>query len=101
MQVNIEANSAEAREQVEQLLQFFRSGLRGKVDTVSIQVDRVRDPLGTSLYRCYLRAKVSRGADIVVDETQADLYRTVTRTLDRCVRAVRRRFDPERLSKSA
>ena len=101
MQVNIESNGAEIRDQVEQLLQFFQSGLRGTVDSVSILVDRTYDPLGTALYHCHLRARVSRGADIVIDETQVDLQRAVKRSLDRCVRAVRRRFNPERLSQSA
>ena len=101
MQVNIDTSSAEITEQVEQLLQFFQSGLRGDVEAMSIQVDRVSDALGTPLYRCRLRAKLSRGADVLIDETQVELYRAITRSLDRCVRRVRRRFDTERLSKSA
>ena len=98
MQINIEANSAELTEQVEQLLQFYQSSLRDAVEVMSIQVGHTQDALGTSLYRCRLHAKLSRGADIVIDETQVDLYRAVTRSFDRCARGVRRRFDADKLS---
>lgn len=91
MHVNIETTDDVARERVIQLLQYALNGDREDIETLQLNVVSIRNPMGTKLHRCRLRALLRRGAPIEVEDVQSRLDLAVTRALERCVRTVRRR----------
>ena len=91
MRVSIETTDDAARERVTHLLQYFLNGHREDIESLQLEVATSRNPLGTRLHRCRLRAQLWHGAPIEVEDVQSHLDLAVTRALERCTRTVRRR----------
>jgi hypothetical protein len=91
MHVYIETTDDVGRERVIQLLQYSLNGHREDIERLQLTVSAIRNPLGTELHRCRLRALLRCGTSIEVEEVQSRLDLAVTRVLDRCVRKIRRR----------
>ena len=91
MHVHIETTDDVGRERVIQLLQYSLNGHREDIERLQLNVAAIRNPLGTELHRCRLRALLRYGTSIEVEEVQSRLDLAVTRVLDRCVRNIRRR----------
>ena len=91
MHVHIETTDDVDRERVIQLLQYSLNGHREDIERLQLIVAAIRNPLGTELHRCGLRALLRYGTSIEVEEVQSRLDLAVTRVLDRCVRNIRRR----------
>lgn len=101
MQVHIKAGSDAIGAQVEQLLRFYVPGLSDSVETLTIDVSRGRDPLGSGFYRCRIQALLLQGDPLDIEDRQGDLSMAIMRALDRCVRTVRRRRQVRGLARSA
>ena len=91
MHIYIETTDDVRRERVMQLLRYSLNGNRKDIESLQLRVATIRNPLGTKLHRCRLRALLPRGAPIEVEDVQLRLDLAVTRALERCVRTVRRR----------
>lgn len=91
MQLQIRTNDPALEAQVEQLLQFYLSGLADSVRGIEVTVDSRRDSLDKPVYRCRVQAATARGGELDIEETQADLVVAITRALTRCARCVQRR----------
>ena len=91
MHVHIETADDVGGERVTQLLQYSLNGHREDIEKLQLDVATIRNPLGTELQRCRLRALLRHGPPIEVEEVQSRLDLAVTRALDRCVRNIRRR----------
>lgn len=90
MQIHVKGPSDDLTDQVRQLLLYYLTSLEGRVESIAIEVDRLRDRLDTPLYRCSVSAAAC-GREFRVDEVQGDPALAITRALDRTVRALRRR----------
>lgn len=101
MQIQIETENERVQTQVEQMLQYYLTGLEDGIERMHIVLQPMRDRLGTPLFCCAIHAQLSRGGILEFEETQADLNMAVTRVLDRTVRTLRRRSVPVRLARSA
>lgn len=101
MQVHIQADSDAMKGQVEQLLDFYRTGLAFELHRIDLSVDTREDPFGRRFVHCRIHAVPFNGPALSIDESQADLDRVVTRALDRCARTLRRRHQRQRLRRSA
>jgi len=91
MHVHLETTHDVGRERVTQLLQYSLNGHREDIESLQLNVSAIRNPLGTKLHRCRLRALLRHGPPIEVEEVQSRLDLTVTRALERCVRTIQRR----------
>jgi hypothetical protein len=91
MHVHLETADGVGRERITQLLRYSVNGHREDIENLQLNVATVRDPLGTELHRCRLRALLRRGPPIEVEELQSRLDLSVTRALERCVRTIQRR----------
>ena len=91
MHVHLETTDDVGRERVTQLLQYSLNGHREDIESLQLNVSAIRNPLGTKLHRCRLRALLRHGPPIEVEEVQSRLDLTVTRALERCVRTIQRR----------
>ena len=91
MLVRLETADDVGRERITQLLRYSINGHSEDIDNLQLNVETMRDPLGTELHRCRLRALLRHGPPIEVEEVQSRLDLTVTRALDRCVRKIQRR----------
>ena len=91
MHVHIETTHDVGRERITQLLQYSLNGQREDIENLQLEVVTIRDPLGTKLHRCRLRALLRYGPPIEVEELQSRLDLAVTRALDRCERTILRR----------
>ena len=91
MHVHLETTHDVGRERVTQLLQYSLNGHREDIESLQLNVSAIRNPLGTKLHRCRLRALLRHGPPIEVEEVQSRLDLAVTRALDRCVRKIQRR----------
>jgi hypothetical protein len=101
LEVRVHASDDALAGQVEQMLGFYLTGLDGQLDELFVRVEATRDPLGGPLVQCQVIAAAGRGDELVIEETQADLLRALTRALDRCVRTLRRRSASGRLGRLA
>ena len=91
MLVRLETADDVRRERVTQLLQYSLNGHREDIESLQLNVSAIRNPLGTKLHRCRLRALLRYGPPIEVEEVQSRLDLAVTRALERCVRTIQRR----------
>jgi len=91
MHVHIDTTDDVARERVIQLLQFALNGQREDIDSLQLDIETIRNPLGTKLHHCRLHALLRQGQPIEVEEVQSSLDLVLTRALDRCVRTIQRR----------
>jgi len=91
MLVRLETADDVRRERITQLLRYSINGHSEDIDSMQLNVETMRDPLGTELHRCRLRALLRHGPPIEVEEVQSRLDLTVTRALERCVRTIQRR----------
>ena len=101
MQVCIQAESDAMAGQVEQLLDYYRTGLAFDLHRIDLSVRAREDPFGRRFLHCQIHAVPFSGPALSIDESQADLERVVTRALDRCSRTLRRRHQRQRLRRSA
>jgi hypothetical protein len=97
MEVRVHTPDDALAGQVEQMLRFYLTGLDGQIDELFVRVESTRDTLGAPLVQCQVIASAGRGGELVIEETQSDLVRALTRALDRCVRTLRRRSATGRL----
>jgi hypothetical protein len=91
MLVRLETADDVGRERIDELLRYSINGHSEDIDNLQLNVEIMRDPLGTELHRCRLRALLRYGPSIEVEEVQSRLDLAVTRALDRCVRKIQRR----------
>jgi len=91
MHVHIETTDDVGRKRVMQLLHYSLNGHREAIESLQLNVATIRNPLGTKLHRCRLRATLRQGPPIEVEDVQSHLDLAVTRALERCVRTIQRR----------
>ena len=91
MHIQIETTDDTERERVVRLLEYTLHGHRADIGSIQLTVTTLHDALGIRLSRCRLRTWLSHGQPIEIVEVQSSLDLAVTRSLQRCIRTIRRR----------
>ncbi|SBT09397.1 putative sigma 54 modulation protein/ribosomal protein S30EA [Candidatus Accumulibacter aalborgensis] len=100
MQIVIQARgfdlTAGLRERIERRLCFSLDWAHDHVSRISVVLSDVNGPRGGEDKRCHIQVAVPGTADVLVDDTQADLYMAIDRSIDRAGRTLARRLARQR-----
>ncbi|VAW55086.1 hypothetical protein MNBD_GAMMA05-248 [hydrothermal vent metagenome] len=77
----------------EQRLLFSMSYFSDHISKVIIRLSDINGPRGGTDKRCHLQFIIAGLPDIVVDDTEADMYAAIDRAMDRARRTVARKLD--------
>lgn len=81
------------REHAKRRLQFALSWANHEVRKVAVRLSDINGPRGGSDKRCQIQVLFSAGQDVVIEDTEADLYVAIDRAADRADHAVARRLE--------
>lgn len=100
MQINIQARGFELtdglREHTARRLQFALGWASHRLRRVSVRLSDENGPRGGKDKRCRIRIDFAGAQDVVVEDTEADLYVAIDRAADRIGRSVARRLERQR-----
>lgn len=74
-------------------LLFAMSYCSGHVNRVAIRLSDVNGPRGGADKRCHIQVVLAGIPDVVVEDTEVDLYTAIDRAIDRARRTVVRKVD--------
>jgi len=77
----------------QQRLLFAMSYFSTNIKRVDIRLSDINGPRGGTDKRCHLQVFISGLPDIVVDDTETDMYAAIDRAIDRARRTVTRKLD--------
>lgn len=96
MRIDIQARGFDLteglREHTERRLHFALSWASYGVRTITVRLSDVNGPRGGNDKRCCIQVPFSGGQDVVIEDTEADLYVAIDRAADRTERSVARRL---------
>ena len=84
------------REHVERRVHFAFDWARNHVRKVSVYLSDINGPRGGEDKRCHIQIAVPGVADVVIEDTEADLYAAIDRATDRAGRTLTRRVVRQR-----
>ena len=81
------------REYTERRLQYALSWASDDLRKVVVRLSDINGPRGGNDKRCRIQVPFRGGADVVIEDTESDLYLAIDRAADRAERAVARRME--------
>ena len=97
MQIDIQSRGFSLTEALlkysEQRLLFSMSYFSNHIKRVAIRLSDINGPRGGSDKRCHLQVTMPGLPDVVVEDTESDLYAAIDRAMDRARRTVARKID--------
>jgi putative sigma-54 modulation protein len=100
MQIVIQARgfalTAGLREHIERRIRFALDWATYHVRKVSVRLSDLNGPRGGEDKRCHIQVAIPGGTDVVIEDTEADLYVAIDRAADRAGRTLARRVDRQR-----
>jgi ribosomal subunit interface protein len=81
------------REHIERRLQFALSWASQDVRTITVRLFDINGPRGGEDKRCRIQVAFRATQDVVIEDTEADLYAAIDRAADRAERAVGHRLE--------
>ena len=81
------------RAHAERRLQFALSWALHDVRKVVVRLSDINGPRGGNDKRCLIQIPVPGGPDVVIEDTEPDLYVAIDRAVDRIERTVARRME--------
>lgn len=100
MRIDIQARGFDLsdglREHTERRLQFALSWASENVRTVTVRLSDVNGPRGGNDKSCSIQIPLPRAQDVVIEDTESDLYVAIDRAAERAERAVARRLERAR-----
>ncbi|MCF8151726.1 MAG: HPF/RaiA family ribosome-associated protein [Burkholderiaceae bacterium] len=97
MHIDIQASGFELsgglREHTERRLQFALSWASQDLGKVAVRLSDINGPRGGSDKRCRIQIPLARKPDVVIEDTETDLYVAIDRAADRAERALARRLE--------
>jgi len=88
--------SEEVRQHVHRRLGFSIDWAHDRVNSVSVILSDINGPRGGKDKRCRIQLAIAGVADVLIDDTQADLYLAIDRAVDRAGRTLARRVARQR-----
>lgn len=80
------------RAYIEQRINFALSSRYDQIKRIRVRLLDINGPRGGSDKRCQVHITLPRSRDIVIEDTQPDLYVAIDRAADRAARTVQRRL---------
>ena len=100
MQINIQARNFSLtdalRSHAERRLRFALTCCDDHIQRVVMRLSDINGPRGGADKRCHLQVVLSGLPDVVIEDTEADLYVAIDRATDRAGRTVGRRLARQR-----
>jgi ribosomal subunit interface protein len=100
MQIDIQARQFSLtdalRNHVERRLRLALTCFDDHIQRVAMQLSDINGPRGGADKRCHLQVMLTGLPDVVVEDTEADLYIAINRATDRAGRTVGRRLARQR-----
>ena len=100
MQINIQARQFSLtdalRSHAERRLRFALTCCDEHIQQVVMRLSDINGPRGGADKRCHLQVMLTGLPDVVVEDTEADLYIAINRATDRAGRTVERRIARQR-----
>lgn len=84
------------REHTERRLRFALSWAVHDVRKVVVRLSDINGPRGGNDKRCYIQVPLPHKPDVVIEDTESDLYVAIDRAVERAERSVARRLDRQR-----
>jgi putative sigma-54 modulation protein len=84
------------REHTERRLQFALSWAVHDVRKVVVRLSDINGPRGGNDKRCYIQIPIPGRPDVVIEDTESDLYVAIDRAVERIERSVARRLERQR-----
>ena len=100
MQIVIQARgfalTSGLREHIERRIGFALDWAKYHVRRVSVRLSDLNGPRGGEDKRCHIQVAMPGGADVVIEDTESDLYVAIDRAADRAGRTLARRVERNR-----
>ena len=100
MQIAIQTNGFELTEglraHVERRVRFAFDWANFLVSKVAVRLSDLNGPRGGEDKRCVIQVAVSSATDVVIEDTQTDLYVAIDRAAERAGRSLARRVERQR-----
>jgi ribosome-associated translation inhibitor RaiA len=100
MQIDIQTRgfslSDALRQQVLRRIGYFLSSRYDQIDSIAVRLFDVNGPRGGDDKCCRIRISLPRHSDVIVEDTEADLYVAISRAADRATRTIGRRLSRRR-----
>lgn len=100
MRIEIQARGFELtealRQHTERRLQFAIGWAGHNVRTVNVRLSDINGPRGGNDKRCRIMIPLPGGQDVVIEDTESDLYVAIDRAADRAERSLARRLERSR-----
>ena len=100
MQIDIQARQFSLtdalRSHAERRLRFALTCCDDHIQRVAMRLSDINGPRGGADKRCHLQVVMAGLPDVVIEDTEADLYVAIDRATDRAGRTVRRRLVRQR-----
>ena len=100
MQIVIQARgfalTSGLREHVERRIGFALDWAKYHVRRVSVRLSDLNGPRGGEDKRCHIQVAMPGGADVLIEDTESDLYVAIDRAADRAGRTLARRVERNR-----
>ena len=97
MRIDIQANGFELtdalRQHTERRLQFAFSWAGNDVRKIVVRLSDINGPRGGKDKRCAIHIPMSRALDILIEDTESDLYVAIDRAVDRAERTLARKLE--------
>ena len=97
MRIDIQANGFELtealRQHAEKRLQFALSWAGNDVRKIVVRLSDINGPRGGKDKRCTIQIPMPRAQDVVIEDTESDLYVAIDRAVDRAERALARKLE--------
>ncbi len=84
------------REHTERRLRFALSWASQDVSKVAVRLLDINGPRGGNDKRCCIQIPLPGTADVMIEDTESDLYIAIDRAADRAERALARRLERQR-----
>jgi len=97
MQIEIQAHTFSLTEAlaayIERRINFVLSSRYDQIKRINVRLLDINGPRGGVDKRCRIHITLPRLKDIVIEDTESDLYTAIDRATDRAARTVHRRLD--------
>lgn len=80
------------RDHIERRLRFALARANAHVRQVAAHLSDINGPRGGIEKRCRIRVRLKKSADVMIDDTESDLYAAIDRAANRAGRTVARRL---------
>jgi ribosome-associated translation inhibitor RaiA len=89
------------RDHTVQRLQFALGWAHHHLARITVRLTDENGPRGGEDKRCSIRIEFDRAPEVLIEDTEADLYVAIDRAADRASRSVARRIERQREQRSA